>query len=624
MRKLFSLFRHVPKRLTAVSLIALAAIVPAAIFAWGPTDRDTYTIENPAPHITFNSITNNPSYGDERNFVTIKDASITSAGGWQDELNVEPGKEYLVRMYVHNNAAANLNLVAQNTRVMANVPNNTAKQIQIDGFVTADNAKPGKIWDQAILKSTQDFNVAYVGGSAMFYNNKFGATGTKLADTIVTSTGAQVGYDKLDGKIPGCFEYAGFVTFKIKIQSQNTPSFEVKKTVQKLGDVQKWAEQVTVKPGDKVEYRIKYSNTGQTVQNDVVVKDMLPQGTTYVPGTTKLYTTQHDGKVLSDDITKGGVNIGNFAPGGVGYVIFTAQVAANDKLPVCGNNTLINKAVVETDNGSKEDDATVVVPKECKPTPECKLTCDLLTVEKITRTQFRASVKYTALNYTIKNITYVISKDGKEVDRITSTKTSEVFTMAAAGNYSVKAFVTGTAEGKDKTVTDAKCEKPFTVEEKPVEPVYLCDTLTAIRKEGTRDTYTFNLTVKTAGNVTVRDIVIDFGDNQSATRDLTSMPVEHKYARPGSYTAIAKVNFMVDGKLVKDVTGNGCKVVIKVEQPPVVPPEKPEPPKQTPPTTIPATGPEMVLGGIFGSSALGLGIHSYIASRRALRDALHR
>ena len=154
MSKLTSLIRRAPKRFSAsVLMVAAAIIVPAVVFAWGPTDRPTFTVEKPATYNTFNSITNNPDYGDERNFVRIKDASDMSAGNWKDEITVDSNKEYLVQMYVHNNAADNLNKVAQNVKVMANVPNTTGKQIQIDGFVTSSNATPNKIWDQAIFKS---------------------------------------------------------------------------------------------------------------------------------------------------------------------------------------------------------------------------------------------------------------------------------------------------------------------------------------------------------------------------------------------------------------------------------------------------------------------------------------
>ena len=71
MSTLTSLIRRAPKRLfAAVAVIAAAIIVPAAVLAWGP-DRPTFTIEQPANYVTFNSITNNPVHGDERNFVLL-------------------------------------------------------------------------------------------------------------------------------------------------------------------------------------------------------------------------------------------------------------------------------------------------------------------------------------------------------------------------------------------------------------------------------------------------------------------------------------------------------------------------------------------------------------------------
>ena len=51
MSKLTSLIRRAPKRFSAVALmVAAAIIIPAAVFAWGPT-RDTFTIEQPADHV---------------------------------------------------------------------------------------------------------------------------------------------------------------------------------------------------------------------------------------------------------------------------------------------------------------------------------------------------------------------------------------------------------------------------------------------------------------------------------------------------------------------------------------------------------------------------------------------
>ena len=75
-------------------VVALGVVVlatSAGALAWGP-ERPTYTIEKPADHVTFNSITNNPAYGDERNFVRIKEAGAP-ASAYSDDTKVEPAND---------------------------------------------------------------------------------------------------------------------------------------------------------------------------------------------------------------------------------------------------------------------------------------------------------------------------------------------------------------------------------------------------------------------------------------------------------------------------------------------------------------------------------------------------
>ena len=345
----------------AVAIVAAAIIVPATLFAWGP-ERKTFTEQNPAPYVTFNSITNNSFYGDERNFVTVKDASNTQDGGWSDRVAVQAGKEYVVRMYVHNNAADNLNLVATNTRASATVPTTTGKSVPISGFVSADNAEPKQVWDDVELTSDKDFNLAYVPGSATFHNNSVGKApeGVKLPDSIVTSNGALLGYDALDGKIPGCYKYSGYVYFKIKPQfAQDTTDFAVNKQVRKDGVGASFTESTDVKPGDTVNYRIEFKNTGSAALNNVVLKDTLPAGMTFVPGTVKIMNGSNPGGAYiqdGDKLVTSGVNIGHYAGGSNALVIFNAKVASNDQLPKCGDNILKNIASAQPEGKNPKED----------------------------------------------------------------------------------------------------------------------------------------------------------------------------------------------------------------------------------------------------------------------------
>ena len=200
------------------SLTGLLGIVffvfSISAYAWGP-ERDTFTIEEPPDYITFNSFTNNPNHGDERNFVSAKEINEGS-DAWRDVIDVTIGDTYSVNIYVHNNAAGNMNLVAENTRIHVVVPSWSGTEIQIDGTISSNNASPQKVWDQIVFRSpNQPFRLEFVPGSARYYNNESPSNHFTLPDEIVQQNGALIGYKAMDGKVPGCFQYTGIANFSV-------------------------------------------------------------------------------------------------------------------------------------------------------------------------------------------------------------------------------------------------------------------------------------------------------------------------------------------------------------------------------------------------------------------------
>jgi uncharacterized repeat protein (TIGR01451 family)/LPXTG-motif cell wall-anchored protein len=364
-RFLCSVKKH-PKRNTIVAAALVAIIVPAVIFAWGPS-RATFTYENPAPYVTFNSITDNPKVGDERNFVRIREAN--SSDNFADSVNLQAGKTYEVMIFYHNNAASNLNDsgqgVAQNVTTRVQMPGTvkSGNTATITGFIDSSNANPGEVWDNAYaVANSGDVALRYVQGSAKIASSNGAVNGAALSDNIF-STGVKLGYNSLDGVIPGCNQYSGYVTFDFTVDQ---PNFTITKQVSVDGG-KTWAKSVNASAGQTILYRLIYQNTGTIQQNDVVLKDTMPTNVSYVSGSSLIANTTTGGSYKStvDGVTSnGGYDIGSYSPNGTNYLKFSAVVASADKLS-CGNNNLVNTVSAVTANGTKTDSTTVTVNKTC-------------------------------------------------------------------------------------------------------------------------------------------------------------------------------------------------------------------------------------------------------------------
>ncbi|MBP5634037.1 DUF11 domain-containing protein [Candidatus Saccharibacteria bacterium] len=375
------------KKLTKVSLGVAAAVATitagaGVVSAWGPA-RASFTMEKPANYVTFNSITNNV-IGDEHYFVSASEyTGDASKNHYVDGIQVEEGKEYVVRMYVHNNAASNLGLVAKDVRAYVILPTDTASEITVSGKIYSSNANPKTVWDETTFKSKngKKFSLAYIDGTAKYYNiDKNGKTRAFSLDELndgndlFTSKGHLLGFDQMDGNIPGCNEYSGYLTFHVtpKFEQEAKPELEIQKEVKIRGSSAAYSEQVTAKAGDTVRYRIHVKNIGNAVVNNLVVRDILPAGLTYVKGSTQLVNNAHkDGITLSDNIVANGINLGSYAAGADAYIYFNATVdqAVAEK---CEKSTLHNNAKVSGTEVStpKEDGADVLVDgKVCNDDP---------------------------------------------------------------------------------------------------------------------------------------------------------------------------------------------------------------------------------------------------------------
>lgn len=181
---------------------------------WGP-DRPTIAQTEFTQQPSFNVERQNPNYGDERNFTSIKEVSFSEAGGWEDTLKVAPGQEYLLRIYVHNGARESPENVARDTRVHVGIPSCTGKFIAIQGSVRSPSAYPQVIWDTVILEGDSPLRVELVPGSALLMANDE-PEGVELPDRISTGSGALIGSSTADGNFGAGYANSAIVTVRVR------------------------------------------------------------------------------------------------------------------------------------------------------------------------------------------------------------------------------------------------------------------------------------------------------------------------------------------------------------------------------------------------------------------------
>ncbi len=363
----------------ALCLVVLLCLIlsPKMAYAWGDSDggRPSYTtdeVNNGAlgERITFNSISDNPALGgDEKNFVSARQVDSDSEVWNANTIAAEDGEKYYIRMYVHNDNPGGVDAVAKDTAVRFDVAKGSGTEVEVQGVITSSNASPAEYYDSVRFTSGTAFHLEYVPGSAFIENNGIAANGGMgLSDEIVeTETGVLIGYDALDGNLPGGYPYAAYVGIEVKVIYDY--SYTVDMQVRPAGEADAaWQEEFSAKIGDEVELQIAFQNLEALSVADVMAKTVLPEGMEYVDGTMMLYNSAHpqgftfeDGAVLFSD----GINTGGYDSNSNFYLRFTAKVV--DTGLSFGENTLVSWGQVGIGSGLKQDSVSVVVRNDLLP-----------------------------------------------------------------------------------------------------------------------------------------------------------------------------------------------------------------------------------------------------------------
>ena len=122
----------------------------------------------------------------------------------------------------------------------------------------------------------------------------------------------------------------------------------------------KWADKVYAVPGECVRFRIGVRNMSSEMFKNLTLRNILPNGLSYISGSTQIYNAKHpQGVTLSDNIiTDMGVNIGDYAPGANAWIYFNATTSETTS-----SKNIIYRNIIQACGGygAKEQSADVLV-----------------------------------------------------------------------------------------------------------------------------------------------------------------------------------------------------------------------------------------------------------------------
>ncbi len=340
--------------------------------AWGP-ERTTYTMESPAEKAVFNSITNNAAVGDERDFVRVAEVRTDGVNNdYTNEVHVVGGKTYEVWIYFHNDASNTYNYstynfrgIAYDTHVTAKFPDKltAGEKGEVNAIIYSRTSDPTEVWDEAYLIADEDVTLSYVTDTARIYNDHKASGSILPSSELFGAEGTLIGENELNGIIPGCDEWSGFVVYRVQATTVVKPSstFEMDKKVSADGGAT-WVDDVALQPGAEAEFKISYKNTGNVAQT-VTAFDTLENGVgmEYVSGSTRIVSGGTE-RIVQDasggELFNGGVSLGEVAPGATAEIYYKVKIKAAESF-ACGKTVLYNLAGVSVKTGEESGVATL-------------------------------------------------------------------------------------------------------------------------------------------------------------------------------------------------------------------------------------------------------------------------
>ena len=268
--------------------------------------------------------------------------NTVTKGGYKKTVPAKVDEVVAVQVWYHNREAANSGKIANNLKVKINLPQGVKGRTQtVRSTVSASNSNT--VNDAATINLSMDrAYLEFIPGSSVWRHNSGTNGAPKWVNTKLSSAQESQllsGGLVLENAKP-CFNFESTVTILARVRADVV---SITKQVRRVGETT-WRTENSAKPGENLEYLITFKNEGNTVLRNVVVGDNMPAHVSYQNGSTMLRNGSNPNgiRITSDNLTRGGIDVGNYNPGAVGYVSFRAQIDPNLR----GNFTLTNVGVV--------------------------------------------------------------------------------------------------------------------------------------------------------------------------------------------------------------------------------------------------------------------------------------
>jgi len=192
---------------------------PALGGGWGP-DRATYTMAHPAGGPVLNSITDNSAYGDERNFVQVR--NLTKGGKFAEKADVCRGEHAEWFVLIANDASSSLgDKGTVRDLTMRALAGDKGTRTPVTVELQSSNA--GRVWDSASVScGDRAVTLRFLPGTARVISNASSAAGWFL-DGDPFQGPLTAGAERPDGLFPadklsnGKDGWVGYVVFQTAV-----------------------------------------------------------------------------------------------------------------------------------------------------------------------------------------------------------------------------------------------------------------------------------------------------------------------------------------------------------------------------------------------------------------------